>query len=264
MVVILKIENMDFSYNASRKILKNIKFTLNNGEVLCILGSNGTGKTTLIRCILGFLKPSKGEIFWGNENISSLSVKKRSKLISYVPQYSALGFPYGVREVILMGRITHFKLGSSPSKEDYEIVDRVIDEMNISHIAEDIFQNLSGGEKQMVLMARALVQESEILILDEPTANLDFANQSQILQKINDLSKRGYTILMTSHFPDHALLISDKVLLIKDGEVFKYGLPEVEVSEKNLSELYETKSAVFETDIVSAGKKAKICIPIIE
>lgn len=260
----LKINDLKFSYKSDREVLKNIEFKLNSGEILCILGSNGTGKTTLIRCILGFLKPDSGQIIWEDKEISSFSVKKRSKLIAYVPQYSNLSFPYEVKEVLLMGRTTYFKLGSSPSKKDYEIVERIIEEMKISYIANEVFQNLSGGEKQMVLMARALVQESKILVLDEPTANLDFANQNKILERINELSKKGYTILMTSHFPDHALLVSNKVLLLKDGKVYKYGLPEDEVNEENLSRIYETNLAVLETDIISAGKKAKICIPIIK
>ncbi len=262
--MMLEAKKLAFKYRLSKPIITDASFKLDKGEILCVLGPNGTGKTTLIKCLLGFLRPSEGEIYWNGTNLSSLNAKQKSKILAYVPQYSDLSFPYNVREVILMGRVSHLNIGSPPSRKDKIIVDNIIKEMNLDNLSDNVFQNLSGGEKQMVLVARALAQESEILVLDEPTSNLDFSNQVKVLQMIRKLSEKNFTIIMISHSPDQALLTSNKVLMLKDGKVFKYGKPKEVINKINIEELYGVKAAVLETKIESAGRNTKVCIPIIE
>ncbi len=257
-------ENIAFYYKNDKPVLKNINFKLERGKVLCLLGPNGTGKTTLLRCILGLLKVKKGHFLWNSQDMSKLSIRQRSQCMAYVPQSSELSFPYEVKEVVLMGRIAHLAPGSSPGEKDMEIVHDVMKKMGIFHIKDSIFQNLSGGEKQMVLMARALAQQATLLILDEPTASLDFANQVSALKMIRELSRQGFTVLMTSHSPDHAFLVADQVLMMRDGDIYASGSPEDIICEDNLTKLYKTTAAICQTNVLSAGKMAKVCIPLIE
>lgn len=260
----LSAEHISFHYKGKKNILNDISFSLNRGEVLCLLGPNGTGKTTLMRCLLGILKPVNGRFLWQGNDINSFSIRKRAQCMAYVPQASALSFPYEVREVILMGRIAHLSLGSSPGEKDLKIVDEAMNKMGISHMKHNIFQNLSGGEKQMVLIARAMAQQASLMILDEPTASLDFANQVSALTMIRELSHQGYTILMISHSPDHAFLVADQVIMMKDGFVYAAGKPADVINEQTLTKLYGVKATVCTTDVISAGKKTKVCIPLIE
>lgn len=260
----LKAQNIRFQYKTGKPVLQDVSFELKQGDVLCLLGPNGTGKTTLLRCLLGLTKPGGGNFFWNGEDMAPLSVRKRARLMAYVPQASALTFPYEVQEVVLMGRIAHLKAGSPPGKKDRDLAWEAMERMHISHLAHQLFQHLSGGEKQMVLMARALAQQAQLLVLDEPTASLDFSNQVRALQMIRELSNREFTVLMTSHFPDHAFLTANQVALMRDGTVFCCGSPDEVITGENLSRLYETQAAVFETSVISAGKQAKVCIPIIE
>lgn len=260
----LQAEHVCFRYTADRPILEDVSFKLDKGDVLCLLGPNGAGKTTLLRCLLGLAKPTGGHFLWENEDLTPFSIRKRARLMAYVPQASALTFPYEVREVVLMGRIAHLRTGSAPGEEDRKRVQEVLEQMNIAHLASDVFQHLSGGEKQLVLIARALAQQARLLVLDEPTASLDFANQVRTLQMIRNLSNQGYAVLMTSHSPDHAFLIANKVILIRDGTVFGAGSPDETITEDALSRLYGTQAKVFAQDMEATGKKVKVCIPVIE
>jgi iron complex transport system ATP-binding protein len=192
------------------------------------------------------------------------SARQRAKLISYVPQSSMLTFPYLVQEVVLMGRVAHFGLGASPGIADHREALTAMKSMDILHLAERPFQQLSGGEKQLVIIARALAQKASLMILDEPTASLDFFNQARALKLVRALARNGQTILMTTHAPDHALLVSDKVITMKAGKVFACGHPEETITEKSMWELYGIKTTVVKTEIISAGKLVKTCIPIIE
>ncbi len=191
-------------------VLKGISLTVETGEVLCILGPNGTGKTTLFKSILGLLKLQAGSLKLDGKELSVLSRAQVARLIGYIPQAHQPPFPFKVMDVILMGRTAHLGLFASPGKRDREIAEEVIESLNIRHLQDKIYTQISGGEKQLVLIARALTQKPRILVMDEPTAALDFGNQLMVLSQIQKLAKRGLGIIMASHFPDHALLYSPK------------------------------------------------------
>lgn len=257
----LSVENLNFAYNKNNLILKNIKFHINEG-VLCILGPNGAGKSTLLKCILGFNNYKSGLITIDNIDLKKLSIKDRSKYISYVPQSSIVSFPFKSWELIMMGRVSKLGIIANPSKEDFKVVNSIMEKLGILKLRDKNFLNLSGGERQMVLIARALSQESKYIVLDEPTSNLDYSNQIKILSTIKSLSKDGYKIIMTSHFPDHAFLTSSKVLMLKNGSIENFGSPESIVNTKNLSNLYDAHVSVSEAFIDDLNKSLKTCIPI--
>lgn len=257
----LEVKNLAYSYNKKRTVLKDVNLAVNKGDILCLLGPNGTGKTTLLRSILGLNKIAKGEILLNNKSILSLSQKDKAKLMAYVPQALTMSFPYEVLEVVIMGRTPHLKSGMAPSSKDIEISKESLNVLDIEHLSTRSFNEISGGERQMVFVARAIAQQAKILIMDEPTANLDYGNQVRMLRVVNSLAEQGYGILMTSHFPDHAFLACNKVALLKDGKVSKYGLPEEVVTSQSLSELYGTPICV--SSALVNGESQNVCIPLI-
>lgn len=261
----LEVRNVKFAYKGKQNVLEDISFDLNQGECLCLLGPNGTGKSTLARCLLNLCRIKKGNISVDGVNMSTLLPNQRAKYMAYVSQSSNLTFPYKVHEVVKMGRTTHLKFGASLSREDLDVVDEVIEKLELTRLTENYFHELSGGEKRMVLVARALAQQAKYLIMDEPTANLDYSNQIKILNIVKKLSLDNYGILMTSHFPDHAFLACNKVILMKDGIVKEYGTPDEVVTSKNLTELYSTPVCVAPTEVKNNKERQvkKVCVPII-
>jgi iron complex transport system ATP-binding protein len=264
MALMLKVSNLSFQYTFSNLILKNITFNINKGEILALLGPNGTGKTTLMRCLLGLLKPNGGQTELMGCDLRRLSPRKRATMMAYVPQSSTISFPYLVLEVVMMGRIPHLGLGKAPSKEDRLDAEKAMAAMDITHLANSYFQRLSGGEKQLVIIARALAQKASFLVLDEPLANLDFYNQAQSLKILKSLTRLGHTVLWTTHSPDQAMMAADRLMMIKDGQVFAFGPPNEVITSKNLSALYGLKTVVTDTSVISLGKSVKVCVPVIE
>ncbi|WP_303859621.1 ABC transporter ATP-binding protein [Alkalibaculum bacchi] len=260
----LKVKNLSFHYNKGREILSDVSFELHKNDVSCLLGSNGTGKTTLLRCLLALNKTTKGIIKINGQDISKESPKKRAKYMAYVPQASTMAFPYLAKEVVLMGRIAHLGPGASPNNRDHKVCREVLENLGIYHLAEKVFNQMSGGERQMFLVARAMVQQAQILVMDEPTANLDYSNQVKILQIIKQLSEEGYSILMTSHFPDHAFLSCNKVMLMKGGKIIEIGKPEDAVTTQNLSNLYDTRVCVADVELCQEDITTKVCVPIMK
>lgn len=258
----LSVEDLRFSYRAYREILKGVTFSLDDGEILCLLGSNGAGKTTLLRCMLGFVRPKHGSVGIDGRRISALSIKERAHYMAYVPQTSALAFPYRTEEVVMMGRVSHLAGAAAHTRADRRAVSDAMERLQIGHLEGRRYQELSGGEKQMVLVARALAQNARILVMDEPTANLDYHNQVKILAAIKHLSAQGLAILMTSHYPDHAFLACTKVALMKDGCVASFGDPDQVVTSESLTDLYETPVHVVHADM--GGVAIKTCIPLLD
>lgn len=258
----LEIKNLEFYYKPDHPILKDVSFELDKGEVLCLLGPNGTGKTTLLNCLLGLRRQKKGGIILDGTDLSKLRIKERSKLMAYVPQSTGLSFSYEVWEVAMMGRVSHLNYGAGHSGTDREIVMDALEKLQISHLAHRHFPELSGGEKQMVLVARAMVQQAKYLIMDEPTASLDYGNQIRVLRAIRYLAEEGFGVLMTSHNPDHAFLACSRSLLMRDGYVICSGAPEETVTTETLSKLYATPVAVSTAS--AFGKEFRTCIPMME
>lgn len=246
----------------TKNVVKNISLSVQSGEVLCLLGPNGVGKTTFFKSILGFLKLLGGEILLNGENIRNISKLKFAKAVGYVPQAHTPPFPFTVLDVVIMGRTAHMGMFASPSKQDREIAEQSLETMGISFLKDRIYTEISGGERQMVLIARALTQQPQILIMDEPTSNLDFGNQIRVLERINNLSKKGLGVIMTSHFPNHVFLCSTKVALMQKNNVFKVGSVEDVVTEENMRTAYGINVKI--TGIKSdKGEFVRTCVPII-
>lgn len=238
----IEVKNLSFSYK-NRAILSNLSFCINEGENLAILGENGCGKSTLLKCILNLLK-FKGEILINGKNLLSFSRKNLARIITYIPQFQNSPFEYKVIDIVLMGRLAHKNLFESYSKNDYKISLNALEKLEILHLKDRIFSNLSGGEKQLVYIARSFASEAKIIFMDEPVSGLDFGNQIKLLSLIKMLSNDGYTVIITSHHPRHIQFLNSKVLMIKNGTKFKQGNAEI-LSIANISALYEIDYSKF-------------------
>lgn len=261
--MILSVQGVGFGYT-KKPLLQRVSFSVKKGDSLCLLGPNGTGKTTLLRCILGVNKFSVGQILLNGKDIRKMPIKEIAQTIAYVPQASSVVFPYTVLDMVVMGRNPHIHHLNTPSTEDWQIARDSLEILGISYLAESQFGEISGGERQMALIARALTQQSQLLVMDEPTASLDYGNQVRILGIINQLVQQGYSVVMTSHFPNHAFLACNQVVLLKDGVVRASGDPEEIVTELNLSDLYGTRIKVVTVDITEEDfTQVKVCVPIL-
>ncbi|MDF2571212.1 MAG: transporter related, partial [Sporomusa sp.] len=229
------------------------------------LGPNGAGKTTLLRCLLDINKPSQGKILVNGNDVKILRPKEKAKFVAYVPQNTTAVFSYQVIEVVIMGRTPYLQRMTTPNSRDREIAEKALAQLEITHLAHRHFDELSGGERQMVLIARALAQQAQILIMDEPTASLDYGNQVRILKLVRMLAGQGYTIIMSSHFPDHAFLSANQVLMMQKGVVLERGHPDQVVTTENLTRLYASAIQVVEvTPQTHSNKPMKVCVPVIE
>jgi iron complex transport system ATP-binding protein len=253
---LFEVKNISFDYDGE-EIFSNISFSIGKGDVLCILGPNGTGKTTLIKCLNGLHEINSGEILVNGNKIRELSFKEISKHIGYIPQSHVPSFPFKVFDVVLMGRAPYLNLTDSPKDEDIKIAEESLKTLGIEYLRDKEYTNLSGGERQLVFLARVLCQKPDILILDEPTSHLDFGNQIKLLEIIDNLAKTGLSIIMSSHFPDHAFLSSTKVAIMKDKRFIDFGTPDDVVTESNLRKAYS-----IDVKLVELDNKRKVCVPM--
>lgn len=250
----LRAQNICFKYE-QKDILKNVDLELKEGDVISLLGPNGAGKSTLIKILLGLLQPVKGKVFLEEKLLNEYSAKELAKKIAYVPQKSFSPFSYKVLEVVMMGRLAYQTLFSHYTKEDKIVAQTSLDMLGIRNLEDEAYNQLSGGQQQLVLIARALAQEAKIFIMDEPVSGLDYGNQLRLLTQIQSLSKKGYTFLKSTHYPDHALMISNKTVLMKEGKIFAKGESLEVINEQNIKILYgvDVEIAKF--------KNKNICIP---
>lgn len=254
---IIEVKDISFSYdNRNKNVFENISFSIKQGDVLCILGPNGTGKTTLLKCLNGLQEINNGEILLNGKNLNSLSFSEISKLVGYIPQGHISTFPFSVIDVVLMGRSPYINLIDSPTENDFKIAEKSLKNLGILHMKDRAYTNLSGGEKQLVFLARVLAQEPGLLILDEPTSHLDFGNQIRLLEIIENLSKKGLTIIMSSHFPDHSFLGSNKVAIMKNKNFIALGNPCSVITKDNLKKAYD-----IDIELIEVSNKRKVCVP---
>ena len=216
-MLLIDAKNISFSYG-KKQILDNIDFQLYQGDVLSLVGKNGCGKTTLLKILLGIYK-SNGEINIFSKEIKKYKNKELAKLISYVPQTHQIPFDYTVFDVVLMGRLAYIGLFSNYSQKDKEIALKALEKVGISHLKNNIYSQISGGERQLAFIARALTQESKIIFMDEPVTGLDYGNQLKLLKFLKELCCEGYTFVKTTHYPAHALYASNKVMMQKNGKI---------------------------------------------
>ncbi len=239
--MIFYVKSLTYGYTKGKNVLENVNFSLEEGEILTVLGPNGAGKSTLLHIMTGLFKPLSGEVLLENSNICSLKENEIAKKISFVPQSVDLTFSYTVEDYILMGRAPLIKAFSMPSKADREAVNDTMKEMKISHLADKFITQISGGERQQVTIARAVVRNPKAILFDEPTAHLDFANQLKVLRMINELSKKGYAIIFTTHNPDHAIILGGNTAILDNyGKLIK-GKTEEIVTEDVLKNVYKTE-----------------------
>ncbi len=243
----LMVNDLYFSYG-TETILKEIAFSLRKGEICAILGPNGAGKSTLLKCIDNIVRPQRGSIIIDNEPIHLLNSKELAKKLSFLPQEHNVSFPYTVFDVVLMGRSPYIGMFSSPSERDKKTAMESIRFVGIENIADKPYISLSGGQRKLVLIARALTQDAEVLIFDEPTNHLDFKNQFTILIKIKEIiTRKSLSAVMSLHDPNLALRFAESVVMIKNGRIIAHGKKENVITEENLKMLYELDMKVITT-----------------
>jgi len=218
---------------------RGLDVALSTGEVLALLGPNGGGKTTLLKTLLGLLKPKAGEVRLGDKPLDGYTVRERARVIAYVPQVHIGTFAFTVETVVLMGRTAHGNLFSRPTTHDRAVAHSVLERFGISALANRPYTMISGGERQLVLLARALAQEPRFIVLDEPTASLDFGNQGKVMNEIRALAKSGHGVLFTTHDPNHALRAADRAYLLRDGVRIADGPAATVLNREQLKALYQ-------------------------
>lgn len=233
----LKVEDLHFDFDGF-EVLKDISFSVKKGELCALFGPNGTGKTTLLKCIARLLNYDRGDVLVENEDLNRMKATEIAKLIAYVPQEHKPPFPYLVKEVVLMGRTPHMGGTFGPSKSDTRAAIEAIETIGIVDIADRPYTALSGGQRQLVLLARALAQGTKILLLDEPTSNLDFQNQIKIWRVIKELTGNGVTALTCTHDPNHVMWFCDKVVVLGSNGIVANGSPAEALAGGTLNEIY--------------------------
>ena len=263
---VLKLENLSFEYGKS-KVFNKISFELAAGGVFCLFGPNGCGKSTLIECILGYLMPTSGNIFLNDKPISQMKPTDLAKSIGYVPQSHTKNFPYKVIDIVLMGRAAYTGTFSSPSTDDIAIAESALETLGLTHLRDKPYTQLSGGQTQLVMLARALTQETPIILMDEPTAHLDFRHELIILETIVKLVKeKNISIIMATHFPNHAFYfencgLNTKVALMNNHAFEAIGNPTDVLTEANMLRTFSIYSKLIST-ITLKNEQIKGLIPI--
>jgi len=251
----LIVEHLCFSYD-DRDVLQDVSFSAEYGEVLSILGPNGVGKSTLFRCMLGLLTAPKGSITINGQSISSMQSRQLAQHIAYIPQSDSPAFSYSVLDMVLMGTTAQLGRFGSPRQKQHLLAEQALDHLGILHLKDRSYIRISGGERQLVLIARALAQQAKLLIMDEPSANLDFGNRLRVMHTIRDLAGDGYAIIQSTHDPDQAYQYSDRILALHDGKVLAFGSPKETITAPVISTLYGV-----DADVCSMkNDRVRICI----
>jgi iron complex transport system ATP-binding protein len=251
----LEARDLAFGY-PERPVGRDVSLAVRRGEVVCLLGPNGCGKTTLFKTLLGLIPAQGGHVSLDGEPLAGLARADIALRIAYVPQAQVAPFPFAVIDLVLMGRVAHRGLFASPSEEDRRLARAALDELGIAHLAERDVTRLSGGQRQLVLIARAIAQAAPLIVMDEPTASLDFGNQVRVLQEIRKLTAGGTGIVLATHDPDHALAIADRVVLMTDGTILAAGSPAETLSAARLAEVYGVDVAI---ERLPGGQS--VCVP---
>ena len=251
----LEICDLHFSYRG-HKVLNGLSLTVTDGEMISLLGRNGAGKTTLLRLIPGFLKSDADAILIDGRPVSEMSLRERATYMAYIPQITRSVFPYSVRTSILMGSSNRLGLFQNPGPAEEQRVEEIIELLNLQEIEGRNMETISGGERQLVLIARAMMQDARLLILDEPTSFLDYSNQLLVLERVEDLVRQGYSCIYSTHNPDLALAHSTRAVVMKDGAIVFDGKPSALLGNDVLSRVYERH-----IDVVKTENGGMVCVP---
>lgn len=256
----LSIEHATFTYDGKTEIFSNLNCTIRTDEIFCILGPNGIGKSTLLKSILNLHPLKQGVIKLNGRDVRNYSAKELAQEIAYIPQSYQLTFPYRVLDMIMMGRTPHLSSGmNKPTHEDYDKVYEAVSSLGLEPLLYRSCTKLSGGQLQMVMLARAIAQGASFLMLDEPTSHLDFGKQMETLNMILKMKQRGIGVLLTTHNPDHAFMVCDKVAIMNNGGFSSVGTPDEVISEESLQEIYHIKIRLS-SFLEEPGRK--LCVPL--
>lgn len=255
----IQVEHLGFSYG-SHKVLEDMSFEIADGELVGVLGPNGVGKSTLFRCILGLNSNYSGTILVNGKDIKHLSIKERAREVSYIPQSHAPVYDYEVLDVVLMAAGNDLKLLSNPGCEQKRRAFDALERVGITDFAHRTYTQISGGEQQLVLIARAIAQGARTIVMDEPTSALDYGNTVRVLSCVRGLAREGFSIVQSTHNPDQAFLYSDKALVLERGHVKAVGRPHDIITSSLVSELYG-----IDVEVNSLyGDKVRVCVPVSE
>ena len=243
---LLDAHDIHFGYGGreGHAVLRGIDLQVNPGEIVALLGANGGGKSTLLRLLLGLLQPQRGEVWLGGRRYRNLSRTEVARRVAYVPQSQQVPFPYRVWDLVALGCIARRGLYRRLTRDDEHIVFEALERLQIKHLAERNYAELSGGQQQLCLIARALAQQAPLIVLDEPITGLDYGNQWRLLSLIVELSREGYTFIKSTHYPEHALSIASRVLLLRQGRILAQGEPQRVITREALRHLYNLDVAL--------------------
>ena len=253
-MTLLALSDLSFSY-ASRRVLHALSLALKTGEVTALLGPNGCGKTTLLKLMLGLIRPTEGTVVLDGVELGTLPRREVARRMAYVPQSHREAFAFSVAEVVLMGRLPHASFLSRFGRADRRLVCDTLERLGIGQLADRPYTGISGGERQLVLIGRAMVQGARLLVMDEPTNGLDFGNQVRLLARLKDLSAQGYGIVFSTHQPDHALSVAGRVVMMREGQIVSDTTAET-VDERSLAALYGV-----ELRLAAVGGGIRVCVP---
>ena len=251
--MILSVNDLRFSYGTHRA-LDRVSFEMRRGEILCVMGPNGSGKSTLLDCVMGLRRPESGTVILNGKNVPDCSRTELARQAAYVPQNHSVTFPYTVREAVLMGRTAHLAAFGAPGAADRAAAEDAMRRVGISHLADQSYGSISGGELRLVLLARALCQQTPLVLMDEPTAHLDYRNALQLLEMVSALSKSdGISFLIATHAPDQAFFLEARgcdmsALFLRKGVAAAYGKPGAIITEDRLREVYGVRARILECE----------------
>lgn len=253
----VNIDEISFSYG-NYDVLNNVSLDLEKGQILSIVGPNGSGKSTLLKCIVQILKQNNGEIYYEDTNIKEIDPKELAKKFGYVPQSSSQAFSFTVMDTVMLGRKPYIQW--AVSKNDIEITSRVLKQMSLESISDRPLNELSGGQRQKVFIARAIAQETQTLLFDEPTNNLDIKHQLEVFDVVTDLSrKNNKTVIIVVHDLNYALRYSDKIIMLKDGQIYSAGKPEEVLTKENIKEVYDVEVEIIKNSLGAIIMPIKRC-----
>lgn len=259
--MMLEIQNLSFHYpKKGQMIFSDVSFGIDSGEIVSILGTNGAGKSTLLNCIVNLYKPSSGNIFIDGNSMADMRAIDIAKYIGYVPQVHTPAYSYTVLDFVVMGRTPYIGILASPSEDDYSIAEDALREIGIYHLADKPYTEISGGERQMVTISRVLAQQPKVILLDEPTAHLDYGNQLRMVNLVQNLAEKGYAVVMTTHTPDHVIILNGNIGILDQKGHFIFGKVDEILSDKMLSDLYHINLKLIYID--EAKRDTCIAIPI--
>jgi len=258
---LLELQQVSCGYGPGKRVLQQVSFQLHQGELLCLLGPNGVGKTTLFKTILGLLPCLQGHILLDGKPARDWPRRRFARWVGYVPQAHTPPFPFRVIDVVTMGRVAHLGLFASPKAGDRQLAAEALDSLDISHLAGSRYTEISGGERQLVLIARTLAQAPRVLVMDEPTSNLDYGNQLKVMAHVRRIAEtRNMSIVLTTHYPNHALLYGSRVLLLDRMRRCYTGMPAELITEHYLRETYGVEAELHDIEQRS-GHRTRLCVP---